>query len=428
MTAPEKRQSPTVGGWSRRGVLAGLLSAPLVLVAGCDGKTRAGSAAGSGAGAGTGAGDAASAGASAAPAPKASTAKITVSPADGTTDASFSRPVTVGVADGTLASVRLVDADGDEVAGRLAPDGSGWTSTGRLGSGTEYRLAAVAADGDELRADVDTRFTTATPARTFTGYFSPEDGSVVGVGMPVTIRFSEPVTNRRVVEQAITVTADSGVEIVGHWFSSTRLDFRPAQYWAKGTEVTVKLRLKDVEGATGVYGTQSRDVRFTVGRSQTSVADLGAGTLTVTTDGVVTATYPIIGGSPQHRTWAGKLVISEQYQQTRMDSSTVGLGDEYDIPDVPHAQRLTTSGTFIHGNYWSPASAFGRANTSHGCIALRDVKGAGDPGASGAKFFRSSMVGDVVEVVNSGDRTVDPSNGLNGWNLSWADWRAGSAL
>ena len=177
-----------------------------------------------------------------------------------------------------------------------------------------------------------------------------------------------------------------------------------------------------------MYGTQSKDVRFTVGRSRTSVVDLAAHTLTVTTDGAVTETYDIIGGAPDNKTWGGKLVISEQYLQTKMDSQTVGLGDEYNIPDVPHAQRLTASGTFIHGNYWSPAAAFGHENLSHGCIALRDVKGAGDPNADGAVFFRNSLVGDVVEVVNSGDKTVAPSNGLNGWNMTWTAWKAGSAL
>ena len=40
-----------------------------------------------------------------------------------------------------------------------------------------------------------------------------------------------------------------------------------------------------------------------------------------------------------------------------MNGATVGFKEddgkgEYDIKDVPHAMRLTTSGTFIHGNYW----------------------------------------------------------------------------
>lgn len=38
------------------------------------------------------------------------------------------------------------------------------------------------------------------------------------------------------------------------------------------------------------------------------------------------------------------------------------------------------------------------------------------------------MLGDVVIVKISGERTVDPANGLNGWNLSWAGWKAGSAV
>jgi lipoprotein-anchoring transpeptidase ErfK/SrfK len=122
------------------------------------------------------------------------------------------------------------------------------------------------------------------------------------------------------------------------------------------------------------------------------------------------------------------MVISEKFLQTRMNSTTVGLGGEYDIKDVPHAQRLTTSGTFIHGNYWASTSVFGSQNTSHGCVAMHDTKGASDASTPAAKFYNSSITGDVVEVVNSGDKTVDPANGLNGWNMDWATWKAGSAV
>lgn len=38
------------------------------------------------------------------------------------------------------------------------------------------------------------------------------------------------------------------------------------------------------------------------------------------------------------------------------------------------------------------------------------------------------MLGDVVVVTNSGEETVDPANGLNGWNPSWEQWKAGNAL
>lgn len=45
--------------------------------------------------------------------------------------------------------------------------------------------------------------------------------------------------------------ADPPVEIVGHWFDATRLDFRPERYWAPGTRITLRLRLKDVRGGQG---------------------------------------------------------------------------------------------------------------------------------------------------------------------------------
>ncbi|MFE2726241.1 Ig-like domain-containing protein [Kitasatospora sp. NPDC059327] len=435
MTARDGQGRAAGGNWSRRGVLAGLIGAPVLLLAACndtkgDGGTGAGGGSGSGNGSAGGGGAATGSGASASASssPKTSVAVITVTPADGSTAASFSEPVKVTVTGGTLGAVKVADSTGKALAGELSSDGTSWTSAAAPASGTKYTVSASATDKDKLEADANAVFTTATPANTFVGYFTPEDGSVVGVGMPVSINFSKPVSDRKAVQQAITVIAEPGVEIVGHWFSSTRLDFRPQEYWAKGTKVTVKLRLKDVQAAKGVYGTQSKDVRFTVGRAQTSVADLAAKKLTVTTDGQVSAVYAISGGSPEYRTWGGKMVISEQYQQTRMNSQTVGLGSEYDIADVPHAQRLTTSGTFIHGNYWSPTSIFGSQNTSHGCVGLKDTKGGQDQSADGYKFYKSSMIGDVVEVVNSGDKTVEPSNGLNGWNLGWAAWKAGSAI
>jgi lipoprotein-anchoring transpeptidase ErfK/SrfK len=113
-----------------------------------------------------------------------------------------------------------------------------------------------------------------------------------------------------------------------------------------------------------------------------------------------------------------------------MNGATVGFTDddgegEYDIKDVPHAMRLSTSGTFIHGNYWG-GDAFGNYNTSHGCVGLADAQGADDPNTDGAWFYENSLLGDVVIVINSNDQTIAPDNGLNGWNMSWADWVAGS--
>ncbi|GLP70743.1 lipoprotein [Streptomyces sp. TUS-ST3] len=351
-------------------------------------------------------------------------AVVSVTPANGTTRAAFSSPVEVTVTDGTLASVKVTGNDGSTLTGSLNDARTRWTSSRNPYSGTAYTVAVTAQGGTEET----TTFTTRSPGETFVGYFTPEANSTSGVGMPVSINFTHAVSDKAAVQKAITVTAEPAVEIVGHWFSDTRLDFRPETYWAAGTRITLGLRLKDVQGSDGVYGVQSKDVTFHIGREQISTVDLSSKEMVVRRDGATMATYPVSGGDSDHTTWSGIMVISERFKQTRMESSTVGLGDEYDISDVPHAQRLTTSGTFVHGNYWASTAVFGHQNTSHGCVGLHDAKGANDTSVDGYKFYESSMLGDVVIVKNSGEKTVAASNGLNGWNLSWSDWKAGSAV
>ncbi|MFF4545944.1 Ig-like domain-containing protein [Streptomyces sp. NPDC001406] len=399
--------------WTRRGLLAAFGAVPAAALAGC-GESADGSPAADGKDA-TGS----------ARAVTAKKATIAVTPASGTRKAEFDSPVEVTVTHGTLASVTVTGNDGSALSGSYNDARTKWTSAKNPCSGTEYTVTARAKGAAE---ETVSTFTTRSPGATFVGYFTPEANSTSGVGMPVSIDFTHAVKDRAAVQKAITVTAEPAVEVVGHWFSDTRLDFRPETYWAAGTKITLSLRLKDVEGADGVYGVQSKDVTFHMGREQISTVDLATKEMTVARDGRTVATYPVSGGNAQHTTWSGIMVISERFKRTRMESSTVGLGDEYDIPDVPHAQRLTTSGTFVHGNYWASTSVFGHQNTSHGCVGLHDAKGASDSSVAGYTFYESSMLGDVVIVKNSGERTVEPSNGLNGWNLSWADWKAGSAV
>ncbi len=356
---------------------------------------------------------------------------IRVTPDDGSRAVRPEKKLSVRVPGGRLESVKVVkqqDAQETPVAGRISADGLTWTpAEDRLALAAKYTVDAVALDGDGRRSARHTTFTTYVPGERFIGYVAPENRSVVGTGMIVSLEFSREITDRAAVERAVSVTASPATEIRPHWFGKDRLDFRPEEYWKPGTEVTVGLSLRDVEGAPGVYGLQDRTFSFTVGRSQVSRVDAAARTLEVRRDGTLLATVPITAGAPATPTYNGKMVITEMLDVTRMNSRTVGFGGEYDIPDVPHAIRLTSSGTFLHGNYWAPADTFGRANVSHGCVGLRDVKGGGSETPAGW-FFDRSLVGDVVEVVHSKDRTVAADNGLGGWNMNWKKWKAGSAV
>ncbi|KJS55518.1 lipoprotein [Streptomyces rubellomurinus subsp. indigoferus] len=365
-----------------------------------------------------------------APPPPPSRAVLTVQPADGAQDVPPEGAVKVAAAQGKLLSVRLADARGAELPGTIAADGSSWAPDGPLPLGTAFTLDSVAEDDQGQKAAQHAEFSTVARAHTFVAFFTPEDGSTVGVGMPVSLRFSRPIADRAAVERAVQVTADPPVPVAAHWFGNQRLDFRPQQYWAAGTKVAVALRLKDVQGAPGDFGSQNRDLHFTIGRAQVSTVDLDAHTLTVRggQGGKVVRVLKVSGGSPEHSTYRGVLVVSEKYQVTRMNSQTVGMGDEYDIKDVPHAMRLTGSGTFVHGNYWANPGVFGTANTSHGCIGLADTKGGSSKDTPAGWLFEHTIPGDVLEVKASAGDFVPPSNGLNGWNLPWEQWLAGSAL
>ncbi|MET7292012.1 Ig-like domain-containing protein [Streptomyces griseoloalbus] len=413
-------------GKRRRGLAAAsaLLGGVLVLSA-CSGGDDSGS--------GDGGKDTSQAQVDEAAAKKSSEAQIEITPKDGSNNASINNSAAVKVSKGTLTEVKMTTTDGTVVAGEISADKKSWKPSVQLERATTYKVTATAEDSEGRAAHENASFTTVAPDNSFIGTFTPDDGTTVGVGMPVSLNFDKAITNKAEVQKGVTVSTTSGQEVACHWFNANRMDCRPDEYWQEGATVTLKLALDGVEGAEGVYGVQQKTVTFKIGRNQVSYVDAKTKQMKVTQDGKTVRTIPISAGSPENKTYEGQMVISEKFKETRMNGATVGFTDddgegEYDIKDVPHAMRLSTSGTFIHGNYWGGKGIFGSVNTSHGCVGLQDAKGANDPNMPGAWFYDNSMIGDVVVVQNTGDKTIAPDNGLNGWNMSWEQWKAGSAV
>jgi hypothetical protein len=352
----------------------------------------------------------------------ASDARIKITPGQGAYNVGINDPVKVTVSNGLLTKVTMTAvATGAEIQGSLSADGTSWKPNSHLERATRYQVAAEAEDAGGRSTTGNATITTVSPANDFVGHLSPEDGSTVGVGMPVVVNFDKAVGDKAAVESEIQVSASSGQRVVGHWFNGNRLDFRPRHYWKPGSTVTVKLTLHGVR----------KTVTFKIGRSQISTVDARTKQMTVVRDGRTIKTIPISSGSPEHPTYNGRMVISEKFRQIHMNGATVGLMKDgkpaYDIKAVPHAMRLTDSGTFVHGNYWGADSVFGKVNTSHGCVGLKDVLGGGDGKQPAAWFFDNSMIGDVVIVKNSEDKTLlAPDNGLGDWNMPWNEWVAGS--
>ncbi|WP_234355385.1 L,D-transpeptidase [Kitasatospora aureofaciens] len=401
----------TTSRYRRRGAMALVMGGVLLLTAACN-DDKGGSSGDSAASAPADANGSAAPGAA-----KASAAVLGVEPKDGAQDVA-PNALQVSVSKGKLTTVEVTDKNGKPVEGAITADGSGWKPAAALAVGMAYKVNAQAKDDAGLVAASTTSFTTLTPDKKVSTNDNIADGATYGVGMIVSVNFNKDVKNKDAVLKGITFETDNGTVVKGHWFDSRRVDFRPEEYWKPGTKVTIKYRLKSVEIAPGVYGDVDKDEPFTIGRSMISTADAKTHQMTVERDGKST-TLPVTLGADATPSWGGTMVIMDKEKVTRMNSQTVGLGGEYDIQDVPHAMRLTTSGTFLHGNYWS--NPFGKSNGSHGCISMQDVKGGSDSSVAG-KFYNDSMVGDVVKIVNTKEKTVSPSNGLGGWNVSWANW------
>jgi len=353
--------------------------------------------------------------------PSVSQAAIDFVPASASSDVQVDQPVTVTATDGTLTSVVLTDTKGRKVAGALSGDKLSWTASKPLKLAQHYRLVAAAVDADGVGIERTGFFATVSPRKVLETSISPLSGQSVGVGMPVIVRFNATVENRAAVEQALVVTSKKPIEGAWSWVSGTEVHFRPKEYWPAYDDVSVDVNLKGVDAGHGVWGMSNRTIKFSTGSSMVSVVDVDRHTLTVYRNGAKVRVIPVTTGKADFLTRNGTKVILEKHTLKIMDASTIGISKgspEYYRLEVPYAMRVTWSGEFVHAAPWSTGDQ-GRDNVSHGCVGMSM--------SNAIWLFNRSTVGDIVKVVGS-PRPLEPGNGYTDWNVSWADWLAGSAL
>ena len=335
----------------------------------------------------------------------------------------YARPLTVVATDGALTAVTGRGPGGEQVGGQVGPDGR-WSSTGVLFPASRYALEVHVRDAAGVEHVLPLRVRTRPAARTFTVSLSPGDDATVGIGQAVSVRLGTAVDDPAVradVERHLSVRTSPPVEGSWRWTSSSELRYRGRETWEPGTQISVEAELGHVRATGGVWGEGTRTSTFTVGDAVTSVVDVAAHTMTVSRNGQVLRVLEASMGKPGFDTRNGTFVVLEKFAERVMDSATVDLppGTPAYRTAVEDAVRITNSGTFTHGAPWSVASQ-GRANVSHGCINLSP--------ADADWFFDQATRGDVVRVVNS---TVGPDLGDAGsqdWNMTYAQWRSGSAL
>jgi lipoprotein-anchoring transpeptidase ErfK/SrfK len=330
----------------------------------------------------------------------------TITPANGTTKADPSAGITVTATTGTLRNVTVRTA-GDAVSGSLSQGGKVWHSQWALDDSQSYTVTATAGNGSV----VTSTFRTLTPSRTFQTQIFEGYKQAYGVGMPIILTFSQPITNRAAVEQSLQLATSAPIVGAWYWDGSQTLVFRPRDYWPAGTTVSFTGHLNGVLGGPGLYGDHTLTQTFDIGPSLIAVANTATHRTQIYIDGKLRYDWPISTGRPGDATPDGSYLTIEKGNPVQMK------GPGYSI-SVPWSVRFTFSGDYYHDAFWS-VNQQGFENVSHGCVNLSP--------ANAETYYKLAVPGDPITVVNS-PKAGRWDNGWTEWFLSWHQLLQGSAL
>ncbi|MDR7279838.1 L,D-transpeptidase [Catenuloplanes atrovinosus] len=358
-----------------------------------------------------------------APTAPASTAAapLAVTPADRETNVPVSAEIGVKEQGVALTEVTLTDGAGATVEGGLRADGSTWVPADPLAYDTTYTVRATAGD----RAATSTFTTMSRPGNRMDAQIFMADGKTYGQAMPIVVEFGQggvKEADRAAVERRLFVQSDPPQLGVWHWDSDIQVEYRPEKYWQPGTKLTVRLGLGGLPVGGGRYGKVDVDLTASIDTKRREIqVDNATKKMTAVEDGKTLQTYPVSLGKKEAPSFSGTMVIIERLEKTTFDSSTYGVpassADGYRT-DVQYAERLTWSGQFIHAAPWSDADQ-GRRNVSHGCVNVST--------GGGKWIFDWTRVGDPV-VIKGTEEQLPVGDGWTAWNMSWEDFKAGSAL
>jgi lipoprotein-anchoring transpeptidase ErfK/SrfK len=340
---------------------------------------------------------------------------IQISPASGAADADPSAGITVTTSEGTLTNV-TVNTPGDAVTGHLNQSGTVWHSQWALDVSQTYTVTATATRAGGGTVSNTSTFRTLTPSRTFSTEILEGYGQTYGVGMPIILYFSQPITNKAAVEQALQVATSKPVVGAWYWDDDCNMAvscayFRPRDYWPAGTVVSFTGHLNGVEGAPGMYGTHTLTQTFGIGASLVAIGNTQTHQTQIYSNGKLLYDWRISTGRPGDDTPDGSYLTIEKENPVQM------VGPGYSI-SVPWSVRFTFSGDYYHDAYWSVGEQ-GFENVSHGCVNLSP--------ADAEIYYNLAVPGDPITIVGSPQGgTMD--NGWTEWFLSWGQYLQGSAL
>jgi lipoprotein-anchoring transpeptidase ErfK/SrfK len=341
-------------------------------------------------------------------------AEVRITPADGSKGVDPGNGITVSALDGKVTNVTVKSSGGDPVTGTLAADGKTWHSIQTLGVSHSYTVTATAAGTGGQRVTKTSTFRTLTPARTFETQIFEGYHQTYGVGIPIILTFSQPISNKAAVERAMEITTPKPVTGAWYWDGDEKLYFRPRDYWPANTTVSFTGHLDGVEAAPGLYGSHILTQTFSIGRSLIAVASTATHYTKIYIDGKLTYNWAISTGRPGLPTPNGTYLTVEKGNPVRMIGTTADRYNEL----VNFAVRFTYSGDYYHSAPWS-VGAQGVTNVSHGCVNLSP--------AHAETFYNLAVPGDPITVVNS-PKAGKWDDGFTEWFFTWSQYLRGSAL
>lgn len=258
------------------------------------------------------------------------------------------------------------------------------------------------------------------------------DGAQVGVGLPIIVLLSRPITDAKAFAAATRVTVD-GRLAHGGWFFERKYrdkghpieaDYRLPNYWPGHAQIHLDLPVKGVAAGPGLVFANNLTLDFSTGAANVVTVDNSTHRLTVVSDGKpwpnAQTTFPVSLGAASTKTRRGVKVIMEKGNSICMH------GPGYSDCGIRYTQRLTYDGEYLHAAPWNclhspgcigPQHNIGQANSSNGCTNLtpRDAE----------TLYEFLGIGDVVRYPNADGDVMTLGDGYGDWNVLWSQWQTG---
>ncbi|HEV3290221.1 MAG TPA: Ig-like domain-containing protein [Streptosporangiaceae bacterium] len=324
-------------------------------------------------------------------------AQVTITPANGATHVNPSHGISVTVTQGKISNV-TVTTGRDAVAGVLGSGAQTWQTKWPLHPSTRYHVTVTAVNTSGKTVTTTSSFHTLTPSAIMSAT-TALGNQTYGVGMPIMITFSSPVTRRAAVEKAIEIKSSRPVVGAWMWDGNQALDFRTQVYWPQHTNVSFVAHFNGLEFAPGVYGTANLSQGFHIGNSLIGVTSTRTHKTRIYWKNKLYGVWPDSSGMPGDDTADGTYLTIEKGNPVLMS------GQGYKNVPVYWSVRFTWSGNYYHAAPWS-LSQQGFINVSHGCVNLSP--------ANAQTYYNWAVPGDPITITGS------PSTGI--WDDGYTEW------